>query len=1030
MNHLLFKNPPNAYRPAPFWSMNDRLEASELQRQVREFARVGYGGWFFHARVGIDTPYLSPEWMDAFDTALEEGRKHDQLCWIYDEDSYPSGFAGGLVLRQHPEFRARNLKMFVDEAPDEALVLARFALREQNGLLCSSRSLADDETPGTDEKLAVFAVVLFPENGWYNDGAYVDLLNPRAVDAFLQITHQKYADRFAEEFGKAIPGVFTDEPHVSPFAGPRAVTWTDDFEADFQEQHGYSLLENLPALFYEGGKSGRIRTDYWVTLSRRFQHACLQRMRDWCEKNALVLTGHCWEHGFPATHCSGGINYTQIPMQWPGVDLLGGNADKGRRAGRRQPQVGMVSLVKGVSGLAHQFGQPRIMSETYGGAGWETTFRDLKEILDWECVLGVNYIVPHLAHYSLRGCRKRDYPPAFLDYASWWPELRLINDYSGRLCYALSNGAPKVKIAVLQPLATAWEAFSSVDGKLKTEALERMALLYEGLLKELAGAQWEFDLVDEMTLAEHGSATDGKLLVGQASYSVLILPPAHTLYSGAVDVVEEFCQNGGRLLAVAPGPRSTDGGDDTQRIRNLLQAKTCQWLSLERAALTQALKSTVSRSLVAECADGTDPLPIYVQTRTLDEGGEMLFWVNTAKQGGRVTFRYPGTTGVQAWNLLDGSIEEIAATVENGETCWRTSVAPGQSQLLRFDRKAGPASLATPANSATCEVTLKLSDEWRFRLGNPNIFLVDKVDYRIGDGGWSPRKDVLTVLRELREGFGMKNEMELRGNRAARFYDIWKEPRQFGTVQLRADVDVAVDPASLGAVELVLESGRRFDIAVNGTPVAASGETWISGCFDRFPMGNCLNLGKNELVLTTEFAEDSELEPFYLIGDFGVWRQGAARFEIGNLPTRLVAGSWLEQGLPFFSGRLRISQTVSVPRGTGDWQLVSPGLAMPLATVYANGRVAGSLLWPPYAVNLPVSNERKQFELELECITGMKNTLGPWHWDSCWEQDTLFGSHTWMRDNDGWQGGYHLHHEGIPEGIRLERVRQPQEARC
>jgi hypothetical protein len=1022
MDQQLFENPPNAYRPAPFWSMNDRLEASELQRQVREFARVGYGGWFFHARVGIDTPYLSQDWMDAFDAALNEGRKHDQLCWIYDEDGYPSGFAGGLVLRQHPEFRGKNLKMFVDEIPEDASVLARFAVREENGQLCSSRSLAADETPGTDEKLAVFALVLFPKNGWYNDGAYVDLLNPRAVDAFLKITHEKYADRFAEEFGKAIPGVFTDEPHVSPFAGPHAVTWTDDFDANFQTQHGYSLLENLPALFYEADKSGRIRTDYWLTLSRSFQKNCLQRMGQWCEKHGLILTGHCWEHGFPNTHCSGSINYAQIPMQWPGIDLLGGNADKGRHPGRLQPQVGMVSIVKGVSGLAHQFGRPRIMSETYGGAGWETTFRDLKEILDWECVLGVNYIVPHLSHYSLRGCRKRDYPPAFLDYASWWPELRLINDYSARLCYALSTGAPKVKIAVLQPLATAWEAFSSVDKKEKTEALDRMALLFEGLLKDLAGAQWEFDLVDEMTLAEHGSAADGQLLVGQASYSVLILPPAHTLYSGAVQVAEEFGQNGGRLLAVTPGPLSTDGGDDTKRIRELLQAEACQWVSLERAALTQALKSTVSRSLLAESADGTESLPIYVQTRKLEDGNEMLFWVNTSKASGQVTFRYPGQAGVHAWNLLDGSVEDVAASVENGETCWRASVAPGQSQLLRFDRKALPTILALPANSATCDASVKLADDWQFRLDNPNVFLLDKVAYRVGDEEWSSRKDVLTVLKELRQRFDMKNEMELRGNRAARFYDIWKDPRQFATVQMRARVEFAVDPAGLGDIDLVLESGHRFIVEINGMPVSASGEHWLSDCFDRYSVGDCLKIGENEIVLTTEFAEDSELEPFYLIGEFGVWRRSAARFEIGTLPATLEAGSWVDQGLPFFSGRLRISQTVSLPKGAGDWRLISPGLAMPLATVYADGQQAGSLLWPPYAVTLPVSGERDTLDLELECVTGMKNTLGPWHWDSCWEQDTLFGSHTWMRENDGWQGGYHLHHEGIPEGIRLERA--------
>ena len=53
------RSPSSEYRPAPFWSWNDTLTDEELRWQVRELKRAGYGGFFMHPRVGLETEYLS-----------------------------------------------------------------------------------------------------------------------------------------------------------------------------------------------------------------------------------------------------------------------------------------------------------------------------------------------------------------------------------------------------------------------------------------------------------------------------------------------------------------------------------------------------------------------------------------------------------------------------------------------------------------------------------------------------------------------------------------------------------------------------------------------------------------------------------------------------------------------------------------------------------------------------------------------------------------------------------------------------------
>ena len=55
------QDPPKKYRPAPFWSWNERLEPQETAAQVREMDEAGMGGYFMHARGGLQTEYLSAD---------------------------------------------------------------------------------------------------------------------------------------------------------------------------------------------------------------------------------------------------------------------------------------------------------------------------------------------------------------------------------------------------------------------------------------------------------------------------------------------------------------------------------------------------------------------------------------------------------------------------------------------------------------------------------------------------------------------------------------------------------------------------------------------------------------------------------------------------------------------------------------------------------------------------------------------------------------------------------------------------------
>src|SRR5699024_4387817 len=90
-----FSHPGKEYRGAPFWSLNCRLDKKTADFQIGVFEEMGMGGYNLHPRTGLATPYMGEEYMEFIRHAVEEGKKRGMYSWLYDEDRYPSGAAGG-----------------------------------------------------------------------------------------------------------------------------------------------------------------------------------------------------------------------------------------------------------------------------------------------------------------------------------------------------------------------------------------------------------------------------------------------------------------------------------------------------------------------------------------------------------------------------------------------------------------------------------------------------------------------------------------------------------------------------------------------------------------------------------------------------------------------------------------------------------------------------------------------------------------------------------------------------------------------
>lgn len=95
-----FRNPSSVYRGLPFWSWNCKVTKKLIDKQLVIFKEMGFGGVVIHPRTGLDTEYLGDEYFELTKYASLKCGEMGLYCWLYDDDRFPSGAAGGIVTRE------------------------------------------------------------------------------------------------------------------------------------------------------------------------------------------------------------------------------------------------------------------------------------------------------------------------------------------------------------------------------------------------------------------------------------------------------------------------------------------------------------------------------------------------------------------------------------------------------------------------------------------------------------------------------------------------------------------------------------------------------------------------------------------------------------------------------------------------------------------------------------------------------------------------------------------------------------------
>jgi len=948
-----FLNVPNIFRGVPFWSLNDQLEKKEIIRQIHLMEKGGLGGFFLHAREGLITPYLSDEWMEIIRIAAEEARKIGMYAWLYDEDRWPSGFAGGIVPAMKEEYRPMALMLTMYERLDkveDALIIFKGTL-ERNNILDLE---VVKETEKTEKgKIYLYFVKVKAPLGqtWFSNFSYIDTLNPKAVSTFIKVTYEKYFKYLKEFFGDSIPGIFTDEPNISansfptinfnrgPKYPPAFLPWTENLPKLFKVTYGYDLLENLPSLFFDVGDYTKVRYDFWKLITKLFVESFSKQIYEWCSKHNLKFTGHyLYEDNLLGQLIHAGAVMPHYEYEHvPGIDHLGRNIDR-------------HLTVKQVASAANQLGKQRVLCEAYGASGQNLSFEDRKWIGDWLYVLGVNLLNHHLELYTMRGKRKRDYPPNLFWQQPWWKYNRLIEDYFARLSYILSQGERIANILLLHPIGSAWALYTPLN----TSKVKELDKKFLWLTKELLNLKLDYELGDEMLIEKYGKVEGKTFIIGRSKYSVVIIPPSVTLSKRTIELLEEFIENGGEVIAFEPLPYLTDGRQD-ERLEKILSK--VHVIKLDKKDLLSTLRRFQDYILI-ENDHGEIIEPLWYHLRKINDVFA-LFIVNTNnKEGYKAKIKIKEHCYVEEWNPITGKINSIYPEKEGKYMIIENYFSPSGSILLVFYPDKRPL-LKGEIPKYSLEKEVEFSDEWNYEFEGYNSLLLDycKADIEgIYDIDKNQRIPVLKA-HELakRAGYGNK-------------------------ISLKFEFNVSFKKQTDKKIFLVMETPEKFEIILNGEKLEYNkDEYWIDTSFKMIKIDDKIKNGTNEIILRGIFDFDIELENIYIVGNFAVKNIDNKEFVIVDLPELLKSGDFVYQGFPFFAGSIILKNNLKIEEKTDKVILSIEGLNSIVTEVKVNDKIVGYIFLHPHEIDITDFIKIGLNSIELKLVNSLRNLLGPHH---------------------------------------------------
>jgi hypothetical protein len=722
-----FANPPLKYR---MLQMNHRLK---LDGTLDSLKKYGYGGVV--SNVGFEGYLQNEDEWKRFQECLKACRDLGLDYWLYDEKGYPSGKAGGLTLKDHPEFETSGILCSRTEGKgtitqtmplgrrytDEPLLIC--AAPVEKGLYDFSKmiDLTVQKKPGSNvvtwsaPDSQQWGILSFHLKKMYegthietnvsDTNRYINIIDKEAVARFISVTHEAYKKRAPAEMSGYIHAVFTDEPSLmtsylknDPTVLP-AIPWSWTFRAGFKAKFGYDIVPSLPFLFEDGGKETVFkRLDYWSFVSQLIEENYYGQIQNWCRANGPAASGHGLLEESLYWHAvyEGNLYRDLRRMDLPGLDMLTSDAT----ALARSTQIPGPKLV---SSVTHMTGKVENMSETSAhqqkAVKIPVSFGMRLATVGYEYVLGLTRVTSYYGYDEFTNS-----------------ERKIFNDYIGRLGLLLTKGKHKADVAVYYPIQTMWGSITPTKKTtweppepMRTESLQDSLVKNKGLYLtthiipynsglplaqkvdaafgevslELLAGQLDFDYLDDQAISE-AKLKNGEMNIQGESFSCLVLPETRIIPLSTYRKMADFVSGGGHLVVFGELPKLGMNERDTKDVIQI-SAQLKQSGNVKIVTSIPEIQQAVSGFISPDITLDKPCRELFYNHRT-DEKGDIYYLINLTDQSveREVTFRAIGN--IEIWNPINGEIQPAEGILKNRKTILKIRLNSYESRFILFKR--------------------------------------------------------------------------------------------------------------------------------------------------------------------------------------------------------------------------------------------------------------------------------------------------------------------------------------------------------
>ena len=776
-----------------------------------------------------------------------------------------------------------------------------------------------------------------------------DILNCEVVDKFLALTHKEYKKK--DKYG--LKGFFTDEPQYYRWDTP----YTKVLPEYFARVYGEDILDGLGHLFVEKEGYRAFRYKYWRAMQALMIDAFGKKIYDWCDENGYKLTGHYIEEGCLDGQmlCCAGIMPFYEYEHIPGIDYLGSWISDG--FAERQ-----------VVSVCAQLGKRQILTETFAGCGWNITPMRLKKIAECQYVHGVNLMCQHLLPYEEHGQRKRDYPAHFSSANPWIEKgFSDFNDYFAALGKMLAESEEHVSVGVLHPIRSAYFDYKRFDST-NRHGIAPLEASVQELVRSLGREAIAFHFLDETIMSRHARVENGTLVVGKCRYDYIIFPKIYTMDRSSEALLREYVAQGGKVLLTDGAPEYLEG----EKFDYSYLKSNTSWHEIKNAQPIRIGENDRVR----------------LTYRRLDDGRDFIYAVNLGART-EIEIFLDGARSFDRYDLMTDKTENVPTRLilEDGESC---ILFPSENKSVART----PLGTVHLDGAFSCEAV-------------DNYLTLDTLRYSSDGINYSPSRYHLCAFEEL-----LKDR-----------YD--------GRLYLKYEFEVRALPEKC---DLLIENEDVYEVRVNGKEVTPCRKIDLEVAKNGYDIAPALTLGTNEAVVVIDYhqgenvyyalfgdnvteglknclAYDTEIEPVYLRGDFGVY----GTLEDGK-NEHIVLGSdfyidkqkkqvsdLIRDGFPFLAGDITLTQEIELESTNVALTLDKPFLVV---EVEINDTYAGKMMLD---ARLDISSlaRKGKNKVRLTVTVGNRNLLGPFHTPE--QEEGFVGPDTFERFGT-WQDGKSRHY--------------------